>query len=317
MDTSISILNLAAKCQLPRTIDGRTSIDLRAFKELYKAGLVEAINASAADGDCYLDPAITTAGRKYLSRTRPIIRNVMPYKMQRECAAPEKHVAGLLKFFSKSEYLDDFLRGRLYCNTPQYYRESPILGVSDDYEACIASFNRKKHGTPPNVVIDGVPLNLSQVEKLIVYGDADRYDAHLQCWFAVDRPIYFQPGMLALKSDLARVSSEFGPFSVFLPAGNLEAYGRLLDEAASDGFLGSHVQYTDNWHVRGMFRKRRAFSYQREYRFAIGCVEKGHLPHRVLQTPPLDHLVEVCPNLSVRNGREIISILPAQGSCVA
>ena len=225
--------------------------------------------------------------------------------------APEKHVAGLVKFFSKPEYLDDFLRGRLYCNTPQFYRDSLAPGVSDDFEACIGYFNRKRHSTPPNVIIDGEPLNLSGTETLTVFGDADRYDAHLQCWFAVDRPRDFGSGMVALKSDLARVRSESGPLSVFLPAGNLEAYQCLLDEAVPDGFLGSHVQYTDDWRVRGMFRKRTAFSYQREYRFAIGRVEKGHLAHRVLQTSQLEHLVEVCPNLSVRNGGEIVCILPA------
>ena len=226
-------------------------------------------------------------------------------------APPEKLVAGLIKFFSKPEYLDDFLRGRLYCNTPQFYRDSTAPGVSDDFEACIAYFSREKHAKPPNVVIDGKPLDLSNAQTLTIFGDADRSDAHLQCWFAIDKPQDFEAGMIALQSDLARVRSESGPLSVFLPAGNIEAYRQLLADAVSDGFVGSHVQYTDDWRLRGMFRKRTAFSYQREYRFAIGRITKGHLQHRVLRTPPLDQLVEVCPCLSVRNGSQVTCILPA------
>lgn len=231
--------------------------------------------------------------------------------MSSKLSAPEKMVAGLVKFFSKPEYLDDFLRGRLYCNTPEFYRQSTTPGVSDDLESSMAYFNRKKHTTPPNVVIDGKPLNLSGVETLTIFGDADRYDAHLQCWFAVDRTTDFESGVLALRSNLDRVRLESGPLSVFLPASNLDAYGRLLEDAVPEGYLGSHVQYTDDWRIRGMFCKRRSYSYQREYRFSIGRVEKGYLPHRVLQMPSLDHLVEVCPNLSIRNGDRTICILPA------
>ena len=226
-------------------------------------------------------------------------------------SAPEKLVAGLVKFFSRPEYLDDFLQGRIYCNTPQYYRDSKTPGVSDDFEACIAYFNRNKHSHPPNVVIDGTPLDLSETETLTIFGDADRHDAHLQCWFAIDKPENFEPGMHVLRSDLDRVRSESGPLSVFLPATNLGEYGRLLEQATPDGYLGSHVQYTDDWRIRGMFRKRSSFAYQREYRFAIGRLEKGHLLHRVLQTQRMDHLVEVCPNLSVRDGDKTICILPA------
>jgi hypothetical protein len=231
--------------------------------------------------------------------------------MSFKLSAPAKRCAGLIKFFSKQEYLDDFLSGSLYCNTPEFYRQSTATGVSDDFEACMAYFNRNKHITPPKIVIDGKPLDLSAVETLTIFGDADRHDSHLQCWFAVDQPTDFESGVLALRSNLDQVRLESGPFSVFLPASNLDAYGRLLEDAVPDGYLGSHVQYTDDYRIRGMFRKRNSYSYQREYRFAIGQVEKGHLPHRVLQMPSLDHLVEVCPNLFIQNGDCTICILPA------
>jgi hypothetical protein len=52
-------------------IDQSTSIDLRAFKSLLSTGFVEAVDASADDGDCYLNPAITLAGVEYLHTYLP------------------------------------------------------------------------------------------------------------------------------------------------------------------------------------------------------------------------------------------------------
>jgi len=102
MDTSISIFKLATKCQLPRTVDGSTSINLRVFKELYKARLVEAIDVSDDEGDCYLDPAITTAGREHLSRTLPLISNVEAVKKGASGTTfalnPEKEIATMARY---------------------------------------------------------------------------------------------------------------------------------------------------------------------------------------------------------------------------
>ena len=48
-------------------------------------------------------------------------------------------LCGLLKFFSKEQYLDDFLNGLFYCNTPEYYRLSKQEGVGDQHESKIDS----------------------------------------------------------------------------------------------------------------------------------------------------------------------------------
>ncbi|AMC35359.1 hypothetical protein [Janthinobacterium sp. B9-8] len=69
MTPHIKILNRAASGNLPKAIDKNCEIDIEAFKELYKSGLMVAINASADDGECYLEPKISTAGREYLERT--------------------------------------------------------------------------------------------------------------------------------------------------------------------------------------------------------------------------------------------------------
>lgn len=217
--------------------------------------------------------------------------------MLTHCVALEKTVVGLVKFFSKPEYIEDFLRGRLYCNTPQFYRDSNTPGLEDDFEACIAYFNRKKHQVAPSIVIDGQSIDLTAAESVTLFGDSDQRDAHLHCWFAIDLPTDFDRDIPVLQADLHRVRMEFGPLYVFLPAANIEAYGNLLDAAVPDGFLGSHVQYTDDWRARGMFRKRTSFAYQREYRFAIGSVPKNHSECRILEAASPLSLVDVCPTI--------------------
>jgi hypothetical protein len=66
--TSLEILNRASRGQLPRTIDPTTTdVDLKAFNELYRAGLIEAVDISA-DFVAYLEPEITFRGRQLLQQ---------------------------------------------------------------------------------------------------------------------------------------------------------------------------------------------------------------------------------------------------------
>ena len=66
MTPQIEILSRAASGSLPKVIDKNCEIDIEAFKELYKSGLMLAFNASAGNGECYLEPKISTAGRECL-----------------------------------------------------------------------------------------------------------------------------------------------------------------------------------------------------------------------------------------------------------
>jgi len=61
-------LRLAAEGALPRVIDDKTPELLSAIRQLYREGLIHAINASADAGECYLEPEITLAGLQYLKK---------------------------------------------------------------------------------------------------------------------------------------------------------------------------------------------------------------------------------------------------------
>jgi hypothetical protein len=61
------ILTRAALGKLPEFVDEHTAgIDLQAFKELYRGGLIAAVDASGDCGDGYLEPSITLLGRRVL-----------------------------------------------------------------------------------------------------------------------------------------------------------------------------------------------------------------------------------------------------------
>jgi hypothetical protein len=73
--TALEILKRAAQGTLPRNIDQQTAgIDLSAFKELYRARYIEAIDASADCGDSFLEPKITANGREALRQAEAAAR---------------------------------------------------------------------------------------------------------------------------------------------------------------------------------------------------------------------------------------------------
>ena len=63
----LDILRRAAACELPAVIGVQSGVDLVAFGRLWRSGLVDAVDAGASDGDCYLNPAITLAGLGFLT----------------------------------------------------------------------------------------------------------------------------------------------------------------------------------------------------------------------------------------------------------
>ena len=66
----LEILRRAATGDLPSTIDAQSGIDLTGFSLLWRAGLVDAVNASGDKGECFLHPAVTLAGLAHLGDHR-------------------------------------------------------------------------------------------------------------------------------------------------------------------------------------------------------------------------------------------------------
>jgi hypothetical protein len=68
MNAHREILAKAAAKQLPDPLDDSSDVSVEAVKELVEAGYLKAIDASSMDGDAFLEPRITAAGREYLAR---------------------------------------------------------------------------------------------------------------------------------------------------------------------------------------------------------------------------------------------------------
>jgi hypothetical protein len=184
-------------------------------------------------------------------------------------------IAGLLKFFSKQDYLNDFLHGNLFCNTPHYYRNCPEPGVSDRFEACIGYFNKSLGQREPTINLDGKSLDLSKATEVFTFLDQDYYDSWLNCWFILEVP-ESESELISLKKDLNRVLEEFGDDYVLLPSESFIPFHNLLSKTEHKMRTGP-VKYTDDDLTRGLFKKRPEFSYQREYRFAFGECDKSEL----------------------------------------
>lgn len=220
----------------------------------------------------------------------------------------ESEIAGFLRFFPTRERLGAFIAGELYLNTPHYYRQLEKVGVGDDFDACIAYYSAAKHAQPPRIVVDGQHWDLSKSSEVLIYLDEDKYDAHLQCWLTLAKP-ESDEDLRSIQSDIARVKSEFGEHCAFLPSENLEPYLRVIWQEAKMPLRAEAVSYIEDRLQGSMFVKRPGYSYQREYRIALGKIAKGaNDPHR-LSVGSLSHLVHQNPYIKVSVDREETMLL--------
>jgi hypothetical protein len=210
----------------------------------------------------------------------------------------EPEIAGLLRFFSTSERLDSFISGDLYLNTPHFYRKIEQVGIGDDFDACVAFYSAEKHPQPPRIVVDGKEWDVSKASEVLIYLDEDNFDAHIQCWLALPKPVSDED-LCSIKCDIEKVRDEFGPHCAFLPSENLETYLRVLWTAARAPLRAESVAYVADRFRGSMFVKRPSYSYQREYRVALGRIEKGSCEPRRLPVGDISHLVYRNPYIKV------------------
>jgi len=94
---------------------------------------------------------------------------------------------GIVKFYRNEEYLDEFLAGKLYCNTPEYYRLHDGEGVSDPNESITASYRPERGDPKPTMHIAGKPISPDRIGRLTVRGTG-RKDRWLHCWTRLTVP---------------------------------------------------------------------------------------------------------------------------------
>lgn len=179
---------------------------------------------------------------------------------------------GLIKFFSKQKYLEDLINGKVYCNTPEYYRFSKYEGVSDVNESCRVAYRKERDDDPIKVTVEGKKLR-SVISATIRNGR--HRDSWLHCWFL----LYFSNNyhsIQKLKSDVERIKKEFGGYMAFVASYHIEELEKRLNNSSPHPVKSTPVLYTDDESIWSNKCKKSSYSYQREFRFLIGECEDNN-----------------------------------------
>jgi len=190
----------------------------------------------------------------------------------------------LIKFFSEEDHYNNFKKGMSFFRTPHYYRECEDKGRGDKNESCIGYWNSELGDQIPNIMVDGIPLDTSSVNSLLVYPSQEQDDSWLQSWCIVGPSNDFE---LSLSSML----EEFGTYFVVMPAQNVATYADLIRNVTGEEVHYGAVQYSDDPLKRSLLIKDSKLSYQKELRFYLGRCQKDEKRDRTVELPSINNLL--------------------------
>lgn len=198
----------------------------------------------------------------------------------------------LIKFFSKEEHYLAFKNGVSLFRTPHYYRSCEDLGRGDTTESCLGYWNKELGHEMPNLLRDGLPLDMTDVKSILIYPAHEQHDAWLQSWCLIGSDNRFE-------ESLQRMIDEFGPYFVLLEAKNIHAYANLLEHASGSAVHYGLVQYSGNPLDRSLTVKDSKYDYQKEFRFYLGECKKDETQDRKIQLEGLDNLLSNAASLKL------------------
>ncbi len=174
----------------------------------------------------------------------------------------------LLKFFSTEQYLNDFLDGVLYCNSPEYYRREGSAGIGDRFESCNFFAEGKEQLQPTEITINGYPFTYEGGTRNITVRKSGTKDYYLHCWFYID------PDNIKdhIPIDFHRMTKEFnGAHIALIEPQNMNEFFRRMNTSEYEGC--GIVEYSDNSHEWDFLCKSTPYSYQNEFRFLYSLKE--------------------------------------------
>jgi hypothetical protein len=195
-------------------------------------------------------------------------------------------VVALIKFFENEKFLNDFVEGAIYCNTPQFYREHKGQGVGDKSESCLKYWDKEAGDNMPEFTLDGEIKDLSNAKNVLVFPSREHKDSWLQCWATVGSHNEFE-------NDIDRIAKECGRYFVVLPIENLPEYEARLKKGLNTDFSHGLVSYSNDPLKFGLAVKGDVYAYQREYRFLIGECDKSNTKSRKFSVGSLEDIVHV------------------------
>ena len=184
---------------------------------------------------------------------------------------------GLFKFFSCEKYRDDFLRGHLYFNSLNYFRRAETSGIfkqNDPYECC-------KIFQPNSIKVSFGQLELNDLAGPVsICGNDDVLKSYIMSFSTIrldSQKKYASLEDLKRNVLFSEKMIKYGEYVVVIP--RMELFVERLKMAGLKknlDFAMGPVNYYDfakdnvlDEYPKNAFRKRREFSYQREFRFLL------------------------------------------------
>jgi len=169
------------------------------------------------------------------------------------------HFLGIIKFFKNEDYLAQLLGGKLYCNTPEYYRLNDEKGVSDRFECCTWSFRESRGDTGAKIVVDGHTIQGLTNVTIRSTGMKDRW---LHCWTRLLMP-QDETQLEQLVADLRRVRSEFGLHYAYIPEFKIKSFIERIKGMTTHKVGAGNVIYSEDSTDWSPICKSIAYQYQR------------------------------------------------------
>ncbi len=219
---------------------------------------------------------------------------------------------GLFKFFSCEKYRDDFLRGHLYFNSLNYFRNteaSDSFKQNDPYECC-------KVFQPNSIKVSFGQLELNDLAGPVsICGNDDVLKSYIMSFSTIRLDSQKKYAFLEdLKRDVlfSEKMIKYGEYVVVIPQAEL-FLERLEKAALKDGFdlFKGPVNYYDfskdnvlDEFPKNAFRKRREFSYQREFRFLLRKKDAVN-EYVTLEVGDLSDIAQSCKSADLNGMLEI------------
>lgn len=204
---------------------------------------------------------------------------------------------GIIKFFSNDSFLDALIAGTLYCNTPEFYRQSKLEGVSDLNESCLFSFRPERGDEKIILEVSGIEIN--DIKRLTARNPG-LPEAWLHCWMALEIPKTDEE-LIALKKDVLRLQTECGCNYAFIRHDRITPFLNAIKTLTDHRVIAGKVAYSEKSTDCGPSCKAVSYSYQREFRFLIGECEINIVDPLVLNCKEgFGKYIEKCPEIILR-----------------
>ncbi len=178
-------------------------------------------------------------------------------------------ILGIIKFFDNEKYLDQLCAGKLYCNTPEYYRLHDGDGVSDPAESCRRSYRESRGDKDGRIVVNSQTMFVNSF-TFRGYGEKDNW---LHCWTILEAPKNHEE-FDSLVRDIKRIRNEFGLNYAYISEPKIKPFIDQIKTLTPHEVKGREVVYSKNSMDWSPMCKNIDYQYQREYRILIGECEE-------------------------------------------